>query len=1154
MCLGSRKHPKGNRTKPNLPTNLNVTFWNIQGIKSKIVGNKLADPDFLNEVKNADIIGLAETHIHEEILDELIIPGFVPLDFKNRPKNAKSNISSGGIAIFAKEPFQSVIQPIYTENQDIVWIKFGKRSEVLTNDVYLGTIYYSPNRSEIRNCEKISKLAEEITNFNKKGGEVILQGDFNARTSNRTDTVEPDKFDPVNPIMEKNLIPINSRNSKDSKLDSRGRELLDLCKSLDLNIVNGRKTGDIFGDFTSFQWNGNALVDYLITSKNLFTSILSMNVGNFMPWISDHCALHFKLQSDIETPKTIKHNSDLYTQPGRFYWDLESTQRFLNYLKSEDAIIKLSNIYEINNPNDMAANLNEALKSFAFKCKIKISKSHKNKQPNTNLWYDKECINVKLEIERLAKHLKKDPLNKTIKETIYVVKKSYKSLLKRKKKTYHLEIMNKLNLTKKSSKCFWKLLDKLIPNKVGDSSKSGISANKWLNHFESIFTTQNTFEFPNNPDKIGLLDSPISHEELIKASYALKLGKSPGFDSISNEMILCLLNTHPETILKLFNEIFAGGTQITAWNIALINPIHKKGSKFDPLNYRGISLLSCFGKYFTAILNTRLLDFSLKNNILSKEQMGFIPGNRTSDAFIVLYNLINNYCHTKNKFIHGCFVDFTRAFDSVPRPLLFEKLIKYNITGKFYENIKNLYTNDRSCVKIGDKLTDTFENTQGVKQGCILSPLLFNIFLADLPKIFKHNLLKINDKDTLSCVIWADDLLILSDSQEGLNNMLGELRIYCNDNTIEVNIAKTKCMIFNKTGRHIRKTFLFGKQKIDTTREYKYLGLLITPSLNLSSALENLKDRASRSYYLLKTKLGEHFKRDITTTIYLFNMLVKPILLYGSDYWGCLKLPRNNPIEILYMKFCKELLGVQKQTTNAGVLLELGLFPLYINARKSCVKNWERIAIQNRVNQVTKTSYEWALKTNSGWTMKVKDYLAHIGYLGLFLGLKTSAGIKAFCREKDIFLQTEFFNMQKDSAKLRTYSTIKTKIGMEDYLLSVHNIADRISLSKLRLSNHKLSIEFGRHKKIEKQLRVCQFCPSVIEDEVHFITACPAYHEIRENLFAELPTLRWEFRADKFPLFKHLMTNKNAVKHTAKFIAKAFSIREFLMARHSNHM
>ena len=89
--------------------NLNLSFWNIEGFKSRIVGNKLSDPDFLAEVQNADVIGIVETHIHEEILDELTIPGFVPLNYKNRPKNVKSNISSGDIAIFAKEPLQTLL-------------------------------------------------------------------------------------------------------------------------------------------------------------------------------------------------------------------------------------------------------------------------------------------------------------------------------------------------------------------------------------------------------------------------------------------------------------------------------------------------------------------------------------------------------------------------------------------------------------------------------------------------------------------------------------------------------------------------------------------------------------------------------------------------------------------------------------------------------------------------------------------------------------------------------------------------------------------------------------------------------------------------------------------------------------------------------------
>ena len=116
-------------------------------------------------------------------------------------------------------------------------------------------------------------------------------------------------------------------------------------------------------------------------------------------------------------------------------------------------------------------------------------------------------------------------------------------------------------------------------------------------------------------------------------------GKAPGFDSISNEMLLCLLGTNPKVFLKLFNNILISSMPIKVWDTSLINPIHEKGSKMVPDNYRAISLLCCLGRCFSAILNNRLLKFAIENNLLAKEQLGFMPGNRTSDALIVLYNL-----------------------------------------------------------------------------------------------------------------------------------------------------------------------------------------------------------------------------------------------------------------------------------------------------------------------------------------------------------------------------------------------------------------------------------------------------------------------------------------------------------------------------------
>ena len=139
---------------------------------------------------------------------------------------------------------------------------------------------------------------------------------------------------------------------------------------------------------------------------------------------------------------------------------------------------------------------------------------------------------------------------------------------------------------------------------------------------------------------------------------------------------------------------------------------------------------------------------------------------------------------------------------------------------------------DKVCVKVGNKITEGFQANRGVKQGCILSPLLFNIYLSDLqakieppenaPAFISH------DKP-LGCLIWADDLLLLSQTEAGLNSMLETLNHYATSNGLNINIDKTKVMIFNKTGRHIRKTFYLGETIIETSREYKYLGFKVTP-------------------------------------------------------------------------------------------------------------------------------------------------------------------------------------------------------------------------------------------------------------------------------------------------------------------------------------
>ena len=195
----------------------------------------------------------------------------------------------------------------------------------------------------------------------------------------------------------------------------------------------------------------------------------------------------------------------------------------------------------------------------------------------------------------------------------------------------------------------------------------------------------------------------------------------------------------------------------------------------------------------------------------------------------------------------------------------------------------------------------------------------------------------------VNSIFWADDIVLLAESEQNLKELINTVSSYCHQNRLTINIKKTKCLIFNETGRLLRHTFLLNGVKLENVREYKYLGFKFTPSGEISTGLHDLRDRALKAFYALRNKLGDSFHRNVVTSLSLFDSLISLILLYTSDFWGTRKLPSNNPIDNLQMRIFKEILGVSKQTTNIGVLLELGRFPLNINAVKLGIKNWERV-------------------------------------------------------------------------------------------------------------------------------------------------------------------------------------------------------------------
>ena len=322
--------------------------------------------------------------------------------------------------------------------------------------------------------------------------------------------------------------------------------------------------------------------------------------------------------------------------------------------------------------------------------------------------------------------------------------------------------------------------------------------------------------------------------------------------------------------------------------------------------------------------------------------------------------------------------------------------------------------------------------------------------------------------------------------------------------------------------------------------------------MNLKSSLCDLKDRALRAIAAMKTKLGPFFRKHITISLHLFDTLIRPILMYASDFWGCLKLPKNNPIENVHMRFCKELLGVQKQTNNMGVLLELGRIPLNIFGKKLCVKNWERIALQ-KANDIVNNSYLFNISNDTGWSRAIKDSVSRIGLMTVFINQANKPpNVLVFGRESDIFYQEAFTQIQ-NASKLGTLSLLKTDIGIENYLTAVPNTIERVSLSKFRLSNHTLMVvEKGRHENIKRE-------EVEVEDEFHFLIKCQTYSPLRDKLFYEIKKNIPDFYypPDERFLFWFLLNCPSIIPFTAHFIHSAFDLRNdlrnFLLDKHRDY-
>ena len=399
----------------------------------------------------------------------------------------------------------------------------------------------------------------------------------------------------------------------------------------------------------------------------------------------------------------------------------------------------------------------------------------------------------------------------------------------------------------------------------------------------------NTIE-QQNVSTFTMLDFKISDKEITDAISKLKANKSGGLELISNNMIKSAQNYILPSLKLLFNKILTYGIYPKNWAHGYISPIFKSGSKDDPNNYRGI---------FFGCLNSRLDKYLLQNELINNCQIGFCKNSRTSDHMFVVKCIIDYY-FSKGSKVYTCFVDFQKAFDSVLHTAILLKLLKLDIHGLFYNVIKSMYLQSTLCVKVNDKI-NTFKSLVGVRQGDVLNPNLFNIFMNDLPSYLSSSPdpIYLNDK-RLDCLMYADDVILLSSSATGLQAKLDLLQAFCEDLCLSINIDKTKVVIFNKAGRLINsKSYSIFDKTISCTTTHKHLGILFSASDTFTPAKKQLYDKSVKALYSLKRIIIFSLNPKIHTSIHIFDHTIKPILLYGSEIWAC-SIPKKTSVDDLF--------------------------------------------------------------------------------------------------------------------------------------------------------------------------------------------------------------------------------------------------------------
>lgn len=853
-CQKDTTHKDGtNKAKQSNLPNIPILFTNAD----QLTTSKMTELRNRIKVEKPLIIGICE--VKPKNSKKFDIRDFDIPEYTMHPVNLEAStpvLSSRGIIVYTHKSIDnSVIEYQQESFEEACLIAIRLRGG---DKLVFGCFYRSPTQSDTskKNNEELNKLIESISS--RKHSHLCLVGDFNFRDINWTSWT--------------------THHNEDS---AEWKFINSIQNSFLYQHVENttRRRGN----------NEPSLLDLIFTNERLHISEIKHHapLGK-----SDHDVITFNYHSylDFSEPKT----RFLYEKA-----DYESMRKHLQSLKWKDDFVSNTNHKSI---EMLWENIKTTIMS------LRDSFVPKTKQNGKPKWKEKGTVPIDANLQMAIKDKRKTHKkwskcfgDATEHRMAYSkANNKVKRLMRKAKRNFEKDIASKSDT---HPKFFWSYVRSKLKTKTGvapllanpkDKNSTVFTdeekANKLQEQFCSVFTNEPVGQLPQFEKKTNNYTSQlVVTEDMVRAEIKnLNLNKTCGPDEIHPRMLaeLCEELVYPLTLL--FQRTVKEGIIPGDWRKANVTPIYKKGAKNLAENYRPISLTSIVCKIMEKIVKDSLLKHLVDNDLLSTKQFGFLPGRST---ILQLLKYLDECLETvaTGGVIDAIYLDFAKAFDKVPHRRLMQKLEAYGIIGKTLGWIKAFLSDRSQRVVVNNDESIPGKVISGVPQGSVLGPLLFVIFINDLPGKVKSNVyLFADDTKIAKAVSTAEDALHL---QDDLNRLLQWSR----DWLLEFNLKKCHVLTLgrldNITHTH---NYTMDNHKLEHVFDEKDLGVTIDFEMNFDEHISNKIRIANAIMGLIRRGfafLDEKMFRKLYVTF------VRPHLEYGQVIWSPHYMRQINMIE-----------------------------------------------------------------------------------------------------------------------------------------------------------------------------------------------------------------------------------------------------------------